>query len=361
MALRTVVLLLLLLWAAIVTPACLGSPLPPYTRSLASAPPAYAPVIVQETYAGELQNGTIVYVTLEEAFNNVTRTVAGVRLRLMWDAVTSASHCPLPLLERWLSLTQRDSRAATGGNDVSKQLACGSVGATVKVACAAAEVNRWMPDKFLDEACMTTLGSACTADDLATSASDKLAVMQDRLSWVRPTLFTPYHSLATPPHSCANAADCWAYWQASARLRLGVKLKSVQDSIDVDPAIVSRFGLPAAPVTSADVVIIATARPVLPSEPTVAGYAACLQADHWNRCTVGAVNFVPAHFGTQINANASVVARERAIAMQQLIRTSASVHVPVYSVVGAAATCLSRLVVVRRSWGCGHGAHCNFH
>ena len=50
----------------------------------------YAPVQVQEVYAGELQNGTIKFVTLNEAFNNVTRTVAGVRFQIMWDAVTGA-------------------------------------------------------------------------------------------------------------------------------------------------------------------------------------------------------------------------------------------------------------------------------
>lgn len=153
--------------------------------------------------------------------------------------------------------------------------------------------------------------------------------------------------------------------QAITTARQGIKLKNIIGSgIHIDPDIVTRFGLASsAPVTGADLVIIATARPVTQGEagrvtgkprpstlapavhrpcasstrpspqsaacPHVAGacvclssgYAACLQQDQWNRCTVGAVNLVPSFFGTATGANSSVVARERAVALQQVLCT----------------------------------------
>ena len=56
-------------------------------RRAATTPPAYAPVVVHQDYAGEYQNGTVKYVTLTKAYNNVTRTVSGIRIKALWDAI----------------------------------------------------------------------------------------------------------------------------------------------------------------------------------------------------------------------------------------------------------------------------------
>ena len=75
--------------------------------------------------------------------------------------------------------------AERSGTDVGKQLACGAAGDTVQVACSASDSGKWLPDKFLDEACLVSRTGACTNADVVGASSDKLAVMQARLAWVR--------------------------------------------------------------------------------------------------------------------------------------------------------------------------------
>lgn len=62
-------------------------------RRAATTPPPYAPVVAHQDYSGEYQNGTVTYVTLSEAFNNATRTVSGIRVKVLWDAI-GTSRCP---------------------------------------------------------------------------------------------------------------------------------------------------------------------------------------------------------------------------------------------------------------------------
>lgn len=61
-------------------------------RRAATTPPPYAPVVAHQDYSGEYQNGTVTYVTLSEAFNNATRTVSGIRVKVLWDAI-GTSRC----------------------------------------------------------------------------------------------------------------------------------------------------------------------------------------------------------------------------------------------------------------------------
>lgn len=62
----------------------------------ASAVPPYAAVQASQTYMGEAFNGTIRWVTIAKAFHNTTRSVAGVRIKLIWDKV-EGMRCLQPL------------------------------------------------------------------------------------------------------------------------------------------------------------------------------------------------------------------------------------------------------------------------
>lgn len=95
----------------------------------------------------------------------------------------------------------------------------------------------------------------------------------------------------------------------------------MQGAIHIDPSIATDFSLTSSTVvTGADLVVIVTARPV-PAEDNgiVPGYASCLQVDHWNRCTVGAVNIVPRFVQPDHSGNPGVVGVERAIALRQIL------------------------------------------
>lgn len=71
----------------------------------ASAVPPYAAVQASQNYMGEAFNGTIRWVTIAKAFHNTTRSVAGVRIKLIWDKVEGmVGWCVLALPPAALSL-----------------------------------------------------------------------------------------------------------------------------------------------------------------------------------------------------------------------------------------------------------------
>lgn len=103
-----------------------------------------------------------------------------------------------------------------------------------------------------------------------------------------------------------------AFWQSALRIR------PIRDnSITVGSDVTSRFGLPNnVQYPATDLVVIMTARPS-PNRP-VAGYASCRQRDQYNRCTVGAFNWVPELLSVDKPNDPTNIASEMHTALHEL-------------------------------------------
>lgn len=102
------------------------------------------------------------------------------------------------------------------------------------------------------------------------------------------------------------------FWQSALRIR------PIRDgSIILGFDVTSRFGMAnGASYPNTDLVVIMTARPS-PNRP-VAGYASCRQRDQYNRCTVGAFNWVPELLNIDSPNDPTNIASEMHTALHEL-------------------------------------------
>lgn len=101
------------------------------------------------------------------------------------------------------------------------------------------------------------------------------------------------------------------FWQHA------LKVRPVKDAyISIDSAVVDAFNITTSQVPNVDLVIIMTARPS-PNRP-VAGYAGCRQRDQYNRCTVGAFNWVPELLDVEHKTSPDVVSSEMHTALHEI-------------------------------------------
>lgn len=205
--------------------------------------------LVTQTYATGTGGGFLPIDTAESQ-----GLTAPIRIKVLWDVIEGTDY--------------------SGTNAGSNARQCTSVGASVRVACqVGSSINcPW---------------SDCAAEDVVAAGHAKLALMKERLEWVK-TYFS-------------NA----------------LRVKRVLDDIQISSSVVNTFNLGVNKVSNADLAIIMTARPM--PYHKLAGFAYCAQRDQLNRCTVGVFNWVPKVLDVANKDLPSSAASERHTAIHEIV------------------------------------------